>query len=126
MKINQTTSTGHLKISEEVIGAIVKQTVMEMEGVAGLALVPVSKRDYLLKAKKPKQIMIENRRGRRESHPGYFNGKRLCDQTHSGKCAATGKRSRAEYGWRRCIPGEYLHRRNPLRGLVAPQERIVP
>lgn len=59
MKINQTTSTGHLKISEEVIGAIVKQTVMEMEGVAGLALVPVSKKDYLLKAKKPKQIMIE-------------------------------------------------------------------
>lgn len=60
MKIKRESVSGNLKISESVIVTIVKQALEEIDGVASLALVPIGRKDYILKAKKPKPILIEN------------------------------------------------------------------
>ena len=49
---------GNLKISEEVISAIVTQAAVEVEGVYGLSDIPISMKEYILLAKKPRAIKI--------------------------------------------------------------------
>lgn len=50
---------GNLKISEEVVVLIVKETIKESEGIYKLSNIPVGRKDYILKAKKPKPVVVE-------------------------------------------------------------------
>ena len=59
MKVAHNILNESLKISANVIETIVKEAAMEVEGVAGLAEVPISKTDYLLKASKPKTVKLD-------------------------------------------------------------------
>lgn len=52
------TTTGNLKVSEEVVSTIAKQVVEEMEGVYSLAPPPVSLKDMVLKTGVQRPIRI--------------------------------------------------------------------
>lgn len=59
MKVARNILNESLKISEDVIETIVQEAAMEVDGVAKLAMIPISKSDYFLKASKPKAVKID-------------------------------------------------------------------
>ena len=62
MEQNIQTTTGNLKVSEEVVSTIVKQVLEEIDGVFGLAAPPVTAKDVILKSgvSKPVKIMLNS------------------------------------------------------------------
>ncbi len=52
------TTTGNLKVSEEVVSTIAKQVVEETEGVYGLALPPVPLKEMIIRSGVQKPIRI--------------------------------------------------------------------
>lgn len=53
------TVSGNLNISVGVIQEIVREAILEIEGIAGLAPLPMNWKEYLLRAKKSDSIRID-------------------------------------------------------------------
>ncbi len=58
MSYNSTVSSGKLNISEHTVAQIAQQAAKEVEGVAGFLPLPVSLKEYLLRAKRAESIKI--------------------------------------------------------------------